>query len=505
MRSRIRRASSSLSGAACVRPVCKHGVECYRRNPDHVSAEAHPADADYLDSCRACRMDPVFVSIRKLFEWADSNGSGKVTRENLQQVWAEIQRIGKDIGPLDDALWHELDDDGNGHINFSEFAEFTTQKKIELPLGLDDLFDSSNAGGFTLKCGVFECDCTGFRELRRKCKYGSECYQKSEEHRSSFAHPDDEDWTACVGPGGKEMCRCGHKKKLHASSACGADAVPYPDYWSHASGAGRSSSSTAPGGASSTTPVDASSEFMDLLPVPDEIMVQLQLLVDSTYSDVTTRDRQRHSGSWMVPRGFEVQSVRRNENSKLWRKYCVRKAELQKEKLAIHGENPDAAWQVHRDVKTTEIWEAYGGRLDTDINEWYLWHGTSASAAENICRSDFKMRLAGSATGTLYGRGAYLAESITKADEYSKVEDSYHTVLLCRVLGGRVRYCDERTPDPDGLTKDCTEGDFDCILGDRIKTSGTYREFILFDTENVYPEYIVKYTRGELFKSRSHP
>merc|ERR1712050_441658 len=113
--------------------------------------------------------------------------------------------------------------------------------------------------------------------------------------------------------------------------------------------------------------------------------------------------------------------------------------------------------------------------------------------------NDFKMRLAGSATGTLYGRGSYLAESVTKADEYSKLEGEFCCVLLCRVLGGRVRYCDERAPDADALTRDCMEGAYDCIVGDRVKVSGTYREFVIFDTENVYPEFVLRYKRGELF------
>merc|ERR1719195_2102446 len=61
--------------------------------------------------------------------------------------------------------------------------------------------------------------------------------------------------------------------------------------------------------------------------------------------------------------------------------------------------------------------------VDTDLNEWYLWHGTSIQGAEAICKIDFKQRLAGSATGTLYGKGTYFAESITKADEYAKETD----------------------------------------------------------------------------------
>merc|ERR1712183_743233 len=115
------------------------------------------------------------------------------------------------------------------------------------------------------------------------------------------------------------------------------------------------------------------------------------------------------------------------------------------------------------------------------------------------------MRLAGSATGTLYGKGSYFTESITKADEYAKEERGEFTVLLNRVLGGAVRYCDERDPNPDKLTEECIEGPFDCVLGDRKKTSGTYREFIVFDTENVYPEYILTYVRGEFVKTPSYP
>eukprot|EP00913_Durusdinium_trenchii_P029227 g27397.t1 len=179
---------------------------------------------------------------------------------------------------------------------------------------------------------------------------------------------------------------------------------------------------------------------------------------------------------------------------------------------SIHQEAKESPFEIYSDVRTTKVWETHGDQLDPSINEWYLWHGTSSSAALNICQSDFKMRLAGSATGTLYGRGSYFAESVTKADEYSKEEDGLYTVLLCRVLGGRTsplffhidhtsyNCCLGRTPDPDALTRECTQGESDCILGDRIKISGTYREFIVFDTELVYPEYIIKYKRGELFK-----
>lgn len=469
--------------------VCKFGVKCYQRNPHHLEDFAHPGDDCYLACCKSEGFKPDFVSIRKLFEWCDTTNTGKATRAEIQGIWPELQaHADMTVQPLDDALWQKLDDDGNGHVNFSEFAELTTMFKVRLPLGLDDLFQSTNDADEQLCCGVRDCTCKNFQPMRRRCKYGETCYQDSEEHRLAFAHPADDDWETAVQPGrrdaDKDMCVCKHKRKLHASSRSGACAVPFPEYWS----AGEDSTEA---------------EFSKILDVPADMLPKFRSLLKATYSDVTTRDRANHSGNndWRVPRGFKLVSAQRNENSKLWRKYCIKQAELMKER--VEGVTH---YDVFRDVETSKAWESLDSdRLNTDINEWYLFHGTSASAALNICSTDFKMRLAGTATGTLYGKGSYMAESITKADEYAKQEKGVYTVLLCRVLGGHVNYCDTRTPDADELTKSCTEGDYDCIIGDRKKVSGTYREFIIFDTENVYPEYILKYERGELFKSASYP
>jgi len=363
-----------------------------------------------------------------------------------------------------------------------------------LPLGLDALLGDSSGKEGSMRCGVKGCHCMNFVERRPRCRFGAECFRKNEDHKRDFCHPADADWEANSSIRDPNMCCCGHKRKLHSSASRGAGLVSYPGYWANV--------------------VRGDSEFNQLLPVGAEMLLRLQRLVDLTYSDVTTRDRARHSGSWMVPRNYVVASAVRNENSKMWRKYMVKKAELQDERnkeSMLTMQNPEAAaklepYEVISDVLTTKAWVASDADgLESNINEWYLWHGTSNTAAITICHTDFKMRLAGTATGTLYGRGTYLAESITKADEYAKEQDGSFTVLLCRVLGGRVRYCGDREPDPAALTKDCVEGDYDCVVGDRRKVSGTYREFVIFDAENVYPEYLLSYKRGEVFKSPSHP
>jgi len=162
-----------------------------------------------------------------------------------------------------------------------------------------------------------------------------------------------------------------------------------------------------------------------------------------------------------------------------------------------HGE----PFHIVNDVKTAEAFRKMGGskgdRLMEECNEWYLFHGTNPAAAQAICSTDFKVSRAGANTGTLYGRGLYFAESITKADEYAKptAGGDVYAVLICRVLGGHVLYNDEVTPDPEALVHSCVEGPYDIVLGDREKCRGTFREFVLFDSEDVYPEYIVEYLR----------
>lgn len=507
LRHSLRRSGSGLDDSSAYRKVCKFGTTCKRRNPDHFAEESHPHDDDYLKCCQAGKVEPEFISIYQIFEYCDTDGSGLAHREELAKAWPLIKKRGQtQFDQITDEIWRKLDDDGNGFVNFSEFSSFIQEFKIlDLPLGLDRsrIARSSTALFKTdgpLRCGVKDCSCLQFVPRRARCRFGAQCYQKKPEHRQTFCHPDDADWATCTEVLDRQMCVCGHKECMHAAGSSHAGSVQTPSYW--------------------TSAWNGHDELCELVLLGAEraadsaTLTRLQELVDKTYDDVTTRDRYRHNGNdWRVPRNFKVSSAFRNENSKVWRKYLYKKANLIHEKK-LEEDNPEEARRLnlpafgdHSDVKTTLAWEASNAAdvLDKSINEWYLWHGTSKKNAAEICMNDFKISLSGTATGTLYGRGSYLAESITKADEYARCDGGSYTVLLCRVLGGRVLYTDERTPDPEKLTKACTEGAYDCVIGDRRKISGTYREFIIFDTENVYPEYIVTYERGELFKSPSCP
>eukprot|EP00435_Cladocopium_sp_Y103_P007196 s1042_g2.t1 len=150
--------------------------------------------------------------------------------------------------------------------------------------------------------------------------------------------------------------------------------------------------------------------------------------------------------------------------------------------------------------------------IDFDLQESWLWHGTRKEGVEGITSSDFDIKRAGSAAGTMFGRGLYFAESCMKSDEYTVADErGWYPLILCRVTCGRFFYCDWKRPfdhtdkleDSSGLHSPhfstwqialccrqdaCHHNGFHCV-------SGTYREYIVFDNDQVYPEYIVWYSK----------
>jgi len=138
-----------------------------------------------------------------------------------------------------------------------------------------------------------------------------------------------------------------------------------------------------------------------------------------------------------------------------------------------------------------------GPALETAANEAWLFHGTKPIAADSITSHDFRIDLAGSSKGSLYGRGIYLAENSSKADEYSSADrkTGLFTMLLCRVTLGQLLYNDAVTPDPRRCEEACLKGEYHAVLGDRKACRGTFREFAVFDEDQIYPSYIVSYKR----------
>ena len=227
----------------------------------------------------------------------------------------------------------------------------------------------------------------------------------------------------------------------------------------------------------------------------------IQSLMDSTWKSTVTRDRAKEEDEGRYDcsvKQFEVVQVLRNENPGLWAAYWRQRERIRKR---CEGKN------LPTETAKTSLCDAFSKTdgclsLVQDVREFYLFHGTKPSAAHQICSSDFRVDMAGSHKGTLYGKGLYFAESSSKSDEYaSDDKEGLYTglfcMLLCRVTCGDWLYNDEARPDVGALLQDVRQGRHDSVLGDREKARGTYREFIVFNSDQVYPEYIIIYKRKE--------
>eukprot|EP00928_Gymnodinium_smaydae_P075941 TRINITY_DN58966_c0_g1_i1.p1 TRINITY_DN58966_c0_g1~~TRINITY_DN58966_c0_g1_i1.p1 ORF type:complete len:506 (-),score=48.26 TRINITY_DN58966_c0_g1_i1:289-1806(-) len=227
-----------------------------------------------------------------------------------------------------------------------------------------------------------------------------------------------------------------------------------------------------------------------LRPNDAEVISMFQTVFDGTWQDIKTRDRRTDA----VPR-LVVVAVQQNENPLRWRLY-------QRYRKALASDislQPDEVV----DVKTTSFFAGSSrGMLAEGVNEAFLYHGTKPSAALDICRNGFSVDLAGSRTGTLYGNGVYFAEKSTKSDEYADDDKEglyggMFCILVCRVTLGRCFYTDEARPDHKKIEEACLRPGARChsVLGDREKARGTYREFVVFEEERIYPEYVIIYRR----------
>eukprot|EP00929_Paragymnodinium_shiwhaense_P059752 TRINITY_DN29903_c0_g1_i1.p1 TRINITY_DN29903_c0_g1~~TRINITY_DN29903_c0_g1_i1.p1 ORF type:complete len:574 (+),score=129.57 TRINITY_DN29903_c0_g1_i1:163-1884(+) len=234
------------------------------------------------------------------------------------------------------------------------------------------------------------------------------------------------------------------------------------------------------------------------------VHAKFQRLLDLTYRKVYTRDRMGEG----VPERLELMKVVAITNDDLWGKYVTRR-ELVRQELEVDSEGFEKYTFDTMAPKASEedfgesaesISEAlaadFGEPLLSEVNEAFLFHGTSADAAQKITTNDFMISMAGSNAGTLFGRGLYLAENCTKSDEYTRPMDTgERCLLICRATLGRMFYWGEKETDPRMCEDKCLRDRYHAVLGDRKKCRGTFREVVIFDEEQVYPNYILTYRR----------
>jgi len=245
---------------------------------------------------------------------------------------------------------------------------------------------------------------------------------------------------------------------------------------------------------------DAKAKMFKKVDLAGDTLISLfQQIFDKTNAGIVTRDRKE-----AMPRGYRVQKVESVWNVDSWSSYVKRLDGITDQCSRFPGSAPVEDWSGWSgNVATDELGkailtEARLPSLENSANEFLMFHGTNPDAANLIAQNHFDMAFA-CKTG-LFGAGLYFAESSSKSDEYVKPDARNHfPVIMCRVTLGRVNYVPNPDPttDPgrDKLESSCLRGDYHSVLGDRKKARGTYREFIVYDHYQVYPHFIVWYTR----------
>jgi hypothetical protein len=177
---------------------------------------------------------------------------------------------------------------------------------------------------------------------------------------------------------------------------------------------------------------------------------------------------------------LEVVHAFRSEHAELYRRFSQRRAAYKGGEVA-RAKSHDAGALLNERIAEGEA---------------LLFHGTNPSSAMGILKSGFVLNHAGKSTGTMFGYGVYLAECVSKSDEYARDDNGgtypgLMAMLVCRALVGKPHTAVE-AGDHIAAAK---ASQCDCVLGDRESKVGTYREFVFWDERQIIPEYTVIYRR----------
>ena len=230
----------------------------------------------------------------------------------------------------------------------------------------------------------------------------------------------------------------------------------------------------------------------NMLECTSDELQELQALIDGTFIQRQTVGR---SILDPLPSKLVVTSAKRSEHPALWHRY----GKVRQRATARLSRKPLTAPVLPATASMAPLISSRICRGVNFANAHVLFHGSNRASAESILSLGLKIDLSGSNQpghrGPMYGHGIYLAERASKSDEYSNDGpelNGEYVMLLCRAVLGDVLAC--TTP------RDCAEdvwpkGTYDAVLGDREQVSSTYKEFVFFNEDQIYPEYEIRYRR----------
>eukprot|EP01047_Picozoa_sp_COSAG01_P039368 COSAG01_NODE_3249_length_6355_cov_4.524137_1_plen_798_part_00 len=226
-----------------------------------------------------------------------------------------------------------------------------------------------------------------------------------------------------------------------------------------------------------------------------------------------------------------VHRVVRVENAPLFDSYQRERAKIRRRLDGVRtGGGAVARLEEHAPAWLAAV-DGFPAVVDADVNEFVLWHGTSASIDipnadgsvqqqetwEVLAHHGFDERVGGDSNGGLYGKGIYLADAASKANQYSTGPPSgvcsrplnthgHHCMLSCRVTMGDPYMTPgtlqgERRPPNNPATPGLP---YDSVFAEESVTdngqgggpgSQFHNEYVVFAKAQVYPEYVIWYTK----------
>jgi hypothetical protein len=231
-------------------------------------------------------------------------------------------------------------------------------------------------------------------------------------------------------------------------------------------------------------------DFPKLEPVSKVTEASIQSAITATHKAVFTRDRKGTD----MPTWLKVVQVQRVESLSLWRKYARDRYAMKLKRHHRRCTPVDSRGEV---LSASEL-SGLQLQVDESINETLLWHGTSLQAAQSITKDGFDLSFSGANGGSMYGKGFYFAECSSKSDEYARDSggDGFFCLLLCRVVLGEPLILTTGGAATHSMIREALKsGCYDTVLGDRLASVGTFREFVAYEAGLVYPEYLVTYKR----------
>lgn len=199
---------------------------------------------------------------------------------------------------------------------------------------------------------------------------------------------------------------------------------------------------------------------------------------------------------------FGVKNVWRIENHNRYLAYTRKRESI---RMVNSDASKNRSMVISPPVQTTPYRMPSGALLDKASNEHLLFHGTKPASVATLCNRGFDERV-GSLEG-LFGSGCYFAENSSKSDEYVPT-NGQQFMFLCRVVLGSpfktltTHRLMRRPPCIQGHPEKmrCTHDLHDSLVAppktmDAKAVLSKFREFIVYDGDQAYPEYLIEYSR----------